>query len=185
MWLYLLTTHKIHIKHTYIDKHTCVHRIICTTNIYHNMYIYTYVHSLIHNTWRYLQRNAARAAYYGSGHVEVAIVCGESSDYRCEINFFFIFAATLTACQGGILPFMYAIFLRLCMYTMHPCMRCSDVWTNVCMYVCTYAVHYFAVQHLYILAEMYGVVCILTMCSYSTKYFLYMVSVPIHQIIGT
>ena len=24
-------------------------------------------------------------------------------------------------------PFMYAIFLRLCLYTMHPCMQCSDV----------------------------------------------------------
>ena len=31
------------------------------------------------------------------------------------------------------------------------------------MYVCMYV---------YILAEMYGVVCILTMCSYATKYFL-------------
>ena len=51
-----------------------------------------------------------------------------------------------------------------------------------CMYViCMYVLLYntCAGQHLYILAEMFGVVFSLTMCSYSTKYFLYMTSVPI------
>ncbi len=60
----------------------------------------------------------------------------------------------------------------------------------VCIYVCTYVMLarttlYCTVKHLYILAEMYVVVCILMMCSYSTKYSLYMTSVPIPHWIGT
>ena len=70
----------------------------------------------------------------------------------------------------------------------------------VCMYVCMYVSRseymYFIMLarttsyctllmrysiYTYILAEMYGVVCILTMCSNSTKYFLNVISVPIPQ----
>ena len=48
---------------------------------------------------------------------------------------------------------------------------------------CTLLVQYSI--YTYILAEMYGVDYILTMCSNSTKYSLYMTSVPIPQWIGT
>ena len=58
---------------------------------------------------------------------------------------------------------------------------------HLCMYVCMYgfyytlrAVHYLrGTTSIHALAEMYGVVCILTMCSNSAKYSLYMTSVPI------
>ena len=52
-------------------------------------------------------------------------------------------------------------------------------WDQIVLYITC------AVQHLYIPVEMYGVVCILTMCSHSTGYFLYMTHVPIAHRIGT